>query len=191
MRPPFRRNQFGAGGGPLRRSKRFILGAYEGTYVRKGITQITTISTAAQRSGNFGSTVVNDPLAAFTPFPNHTIPSSRFNPSPRRSSTNTSRNPTPAARFTRSRTTACDQNILVVWTHIFSPRLINEARAGFSSFIQNEFQSRARKTNVVKDVSYVKSARFFDSRRNLLAHGLCHTHRTYTPPSTMAIATSA
>jgi hypothetical protein len=62
-RPPFRRNQFGAAaGGPIVRNKTFVFGAYEGTRVSKGITQLTTVPTAALRNGDFsGLAPVQDP----------------------------------------------------------------------------------------------------------------------------------
>ena len=85
-RPPFRRNQFGAAaGGPVLlpkyngRNRTFIFGAYEGTRVRKGITQLTTVPTAALRSGDFtGVGTVTDPTTG-QPFPNNVIPASRQN----------------------------------------------------------------------------------------------------------------
>jgi hypothetical protein len=81
----FHRNQFGAAaGGPVLlpkyngRNRTFIFGAYEGTRIVKGITQLTTVPTPAQRSGNFGSTVVTDPLTG-APFPGNVIPANRIN----------------------------------------------------------------------------------------------------------------
>ncbi len=44
------------------------------------------------------------------------------------------------------------QNILAAWTHVFSARLINEARTGFTRFSQNEIQGRAGKTDVAKQL---------------------------------------
>jgi len=44
------------------------------------------------------------------------------------------------------------QNILAAWTHIFSGRLINEARTGFTRFSQNEIQGRAGKTDVAAEL---------------------------------------
>jgi hypothetical protein len=78
-RPPFRRNQFGAAaGGPIVRNRTFIFGAYERTNVAKGITQLTTVPTDAQRRGEFGSVTVNDPQAG-APFPGNAIPAPRMN----------------------------------------------------------------------------------------------------------------
>jgi Carboxypeptidase regulatory-like domain len=80
-RPPFKRNQFGvAGGGPFAKNRTFIFGAYEGTRVRKGITQLTTVPTAAMRSGDFSAVgAVRDPLTGEL-FPNNRIPANRLNP---------------------------------------------------------------------------------------------------------------
>jgi hypothetical protein len=79
-RPPFRRNQYGAAaGGPILRNKTFVFGAYEGTRVSKGITQLTTVPTAALRNGDFsGLSPVQDPLTG-QPFPNNLIPANRRN----------------------------------------------------------------------------------------------------------------
>jgi hypothetical protein len=82
----FRRNQFGvSGGGPVLlpkyngRNRTFIFGAYEGTRIVKGVTQLTTVPTAAQRAGNFSGTAApNDPLTG-APFPGGIIPASRIN----------------------------------------------------------------------------------------------------------------
>ena len=86
-RPAFRRNQFGgAAGGPVvlpgydGRNRTFIFGAYEGTRIRKGITQITTVPSAALRAGDLGSLGrVTDPLSG-QPFPNNVIPEARIHP---------------------------------------------------------------------------------------------------------------
>ena len=86
-RAPFHRNQFGvAAGGPVilpkynGRNHTFIFGAYEGTRVVKGITQLSTVPSAALRAGDFNGTgVVTDPLTG-SPFPGNTIPANRLNP---------------------------------------------------------------------------------------------------------------
>ncbi|HYM09262.1 MAG TPA: hypothetical protein VEU62_00945, partial [Bryobacterales bacterium] len=85
--PEFRRNQFGvAGGGPVilpkynGRNRTFIFGAYEGTRIRKGITQLSTVPNAALRGGDFnGAGVVNDPLTG-QPFAGDRVPASRISP---------------------------------------------------------------------------------------------------------------
>ncbi len=83
--PAFRRNQFGvSAGGPVwlpklynGKNRTFIFGAYEGTRVSKGITQLSTVPSAALRSGDFsGLAPVTDPLSG-APFPNNIIPASR------------------------------------------------------------------------------------------------------------------
>ena len=62
------------------RNRTFIFGAYEGTRVVKGITQLTTVPTAAMRSGDFnGAGVVNDP-ATGAAFSGNVIPTNRQNP---------------------------------------------------------------------------------------------------------------
>ncbi|MBI3693255.1 MAG: TonB-dependent receptor [Acidobacteria bacterium] len=206
-RPPFRRNQFGiGGGGPVilpkynGRNRTFIFGAYEGTRVRKGITQLTTIPTAALRSGDFtGVGVVTDPLTG-QPFPGNRIPANRFNritttildkyvPLPNRSGVFNWISTDPQkinveqynwridhrisdkdsvfghylfedTDFGYPRLFPTDdasqkfrgQNAMVAWSHLMGPRTLNEFRVGFTRFIQNEFQGRAGKTNVVREL---------------------------------------
>jgi hypothetical protein len=81
---PFRQNQFGGTfGGPFIKNKLFFFGSYQGTRVAQGVTYVSTVPTAAERSGVF-------PLPIYDPatlsgstrslFPNNTIPSSRFDP---------------------------------------------------------------------------------------------------------------
>ena len=52
-KPVLRRNQFGlTGGGPIVRNKAFIFGSWERTLERNGITYVTTVPTAAMRTGD-------------------------------------------------------------------------------------------------------------------------------------------
>src|SRR5438093_10197240 len=75
--PPFKRNQFGGSlGGALRKDRTFVFGDYEGLRQSLGITQVSTVPSAAARRGvlSTGSVVV-DPsisrfLQAFYPLPN-------------------------------------------------------------------------------------------------------------------------
>ncbi|HEU0138347.1 MAG TPA: carboxypeptidase regulatory-like domain-containing protein [Bryobacteraceae bacterium] len=206
-RPAFRRNQFGvSGGAPLLlpkydgRNRTFLFGAYEGTRVRKGITQLTTVPSAELRSGNLSSLpTVRDPLTG-QPFPNNTIPSNRINPImaaileryvplPNRTgvfnwiSTDPQRidveqyNWRIDHRFSETdsifghyifedtdfrypKLFPTDgasqkfrgQNALISWTHLMGANSVNDFRVGFSRFIQNEFQARAGRVNVVREL---------------------------------------
>src|SRR5437867_361794 len=200
-RPQFRRNQFGAAaGGPILRNKSFIFGAYEGTRVRKGITQLTTVPTAALRNGDFAALgTVTDPLTK-QPFANNVIPVSRRNPIttailekyvplPNRTGVFNWISTDPQkinveqynwridhrfsdkdlvfghylfedTDFRYPRLFPTDdasqlfrgQNVLAAWTHLIGARSLNEFRLGFNRFIQNEFQGRAGKVNVVKEL---------------------------------------
>src|SRR5262249_13873047 len=74
--PPFRRNQFGAAvGGPVMKNHSFAFGAYEGIRQSTGVTNISTVPSAAARSGNLSTGKITvDPSAAaylaFYPLPN-------------------------------------------------------------------------------------------------------------------------
>jgi hypothetical protein len=200
-RPPFRRNQFGAAaGGPLIRNRTFIFGGYEGTRVRKGITQLSTVPTAALRGGDFsGFGTVTDPTTG-QPFPNNVIPASRQNaitttilnkwvPLPNSSGVFNWISTDPQkinveqynwrldhrlsdkdtifghylfedTDFGYPRLFPTDgatqklrgQNLMAAWSHILSPRSVNEFRIGYTRFRQNEFQARAGKENVVSEL---------------------------------------
>jgi hypothetical protein len=76
-KPPFRRNQFGgSAGGPIIKERTFIFGDYEGLRQSQGVTQVTTVPSAAARAGNLSTgQVTPDPnivryLNAFYPLPN-------------------------------------------------------------------------------------------------------------------------
>ena len=77
IKPAFSRNQFGGTlGGPLWRQKTFFFVAYEGFRQSLGLSQVTTVPTAAARAGQLSTgNVVVDPavlsfINAFYPLPN-------------------------------------------------------------------------------------------------------------------------
>ncbi len=74
-----RRQGGGTIGGPLWGGKTFFFGSYEKTNLTQGQPFTAAVPTDAQRAGNFGSTVVRDPLTGL-PFTNNVIPSARFSP---------------------------------------------------------------------------------------------------------------
>jgi hypothetical protein len=81
--PEYNRNQFGASlGGHIIKNKTFFFGDYEGTRIREGITRITTVPTAAERSGDFSQSFFPKPINPFTqqPFPGNQLPSFFINP---------------------------------------------------------------------------------------------------------------
>jgi len=88
--PRFVYNQFGATfGGPLVKDRTFFFGSYEGTYQNGGITQVSTVPTAAMIAGNFsavpGLTLYRPGTGTTvginrTPFTGNMIPSNLINP---------------------------------------------------------------------------------------------------------------
>ncbi|HUY12169.1 MAG TPA: TonB-dependent receptor [Terriglobia bacterium] len=53
LNPPFQWNQFGGSiGGPIKKDKLFFFGDFQGTRRRTGASLVTTVPTAAERSGN-------------------------------------------------------------------------------------------------------------------------------------------
>jgi hypothetical protein len=78
-----KRNQFGgSAGGPIRRNKLFVFGAYQGTRVRNVPSgQVQFVPTQAQRNGDFSSIQKQliDPNSGQS-FPNNQIPASLLSP---------------------------------------------------------------------------------------------------------------
>jgi hypothetical protein len=90
--PPFKQNQFGGTlGGPILKNKTFFFVDYQGTRIRESQTFISTVPTAAERTGDFSDLLgtdgqgnitgqIYDPLTtdpvtnARTPFPGNIIP---------------------------------------------------------------------------------------------------------------------
>jgi hypothetical protein len=82
-KPKLKQNQFGVSiGGPVVRNRLFGFGFYEGFRNTSGLTQNFVVLTDAQRNGNFGATVIRDPLTGL-PFPNNQIPAGRIDPAAR------------------------------------------------------------------------------------------------------------
>ncbi len=82
-KPQYHRNQFGGTlGGPIRKNRTFFFLDYEGTRIRDGITQVSNVPTAAERTGNFSGTglVAINPFTQ-QPFPGNQIPSAFTDPS--------------------------------------------------------------------------------------------------------------
>ncbi len=92
-RPKFRQNQFGAAiGGPIRKDKTHFFASWERTLQVTGGNTQQTLSTPAQRLGDFGGTFdaagrvipIFDPATTTnrvrTPFPGNTIPATRIDP---------------------------------------------------------------------------------------------------------------
>ena len=86
----FKQNQFGGTfGSPIIKDKLFWFGDYQGTSVRTPFTYITTVPTAAERTGDFsagGYATIYDPNTynaatnTRTAFPGNIIPSGRIDP---------------------------------------------------------------------------------------------------------------
>ncbi len=83
----FKQNQFGATiGGPIKRDKLFWFGDYQGTVIRNPLTFVSSVPTAAERTGDFSDlgTPIYDPATydpatnTRTPFPGNIIPPGRI-----------------------------------------------------------------------------------------------------------------
>jgi hypothetical protein len=78
---PLKQNQFGAAaGGPVKRDKTFIFGFYEGFRNRQGETELTTVPSLKQRTGDFSELsyqLFN--VFANAPYQNNQVPQGQFN----------------------------------------------------------------------------------------------------------------
>ncbi|MGA2147322.1 MAG: TonB-dependent receptor [Bryobacteraceae bacterium] len=89
-KPAFHQHQFGGTvGGPIIKNKLFFFGSAESLRIDMGTTNISTLPTDAEKSGNYaGRSTIFDPATTTavasgdtrTPFPNNAIPASRFDP---------------------------------------------------------------------------------------------------------------
>ncbi len=80
--PQYQRNQFGvSAGGPVVRNRTFFFADYEGRRVREGITQVTNVPSAMERTGDFSrSGLYAIDLFTQSPFPGNVIPKERLHP---------------------------------------------------------------------------------------------------------------
>lgn len=82
QKPEYNRNQFGGGtGGPIVKNRLFFFASADGLTEQQGFSQLATVPTPAERSGDFsgtGTTVV-DPFTG-KPFPGDRIPANRIDP---------------------------------------------------------------------------------------------------------------
>jgi hypothetical protein len=91
---PLKQNQFGAAaGGPIKKDKTFVFGFYEGFRNRQGETELTTVPSRKQRTGDFSELCpegfsggfCNNPahqlfnVFANAPYPNNQVPQAQFN----------------------------------------------------------------------------------------------------------------
>ena len=84
-------NQFGGTvGGPIKQNKAFVFGGYQGTRIRSGAPVLTTVPTAAFKTGDFSDVGSTNPIydpntgnpdgTGRTQFPGNIIPSTRISP---------------------------------------------------------------------------------------------------------------
>ncbi len=82
-KPPFNRNEYGgSAGGPIIKNKLFYFGSFEGLRLVQSSTTQQSLPRPAMKNGDFSAllpaTVIKDPLAGGTPFPNNIIPANRI-----------------------------------------------------------------------------------------------------------------
>ncbi len=159
LQSPFKRNQFGAdGGGPIKRDRSFLFLSYEGLVQRQSVPLATPVLSAAQRSGSYSPVVekliplipaANSPGNVFTGsavapvnihqgtanFTQLFSEANRFNAyyamqhDQRNEPPTTDGNNLPGFGDTRE---GWRQLLTLTDSHVFSPTVVNEARAGFN-----------------------------------------------------------
>src|SRR5207249_11183257 len=80
-KPPFRQNQFGGTfGGRIIRNKTFLFMDYQGWRVRQAQAYLSTVPTAAMKSGDFSALtrIIYDPKNPGVPYAGNLIPSAQF-----------------------------------------------------------------------------------------------------------------
>lgn len=161
--PPFKRNQFGGVlGGPVRRNRTFFSAGYEGLRERKALSGVATVLSPEQRARAIPSVV---PYLALYPLPN--APGNQFRYSPARSldddfaQARVDQNfsdfdtffvrytiddgrglrpkPNQAPTFALNETSR-NQYLTLQENHVFSPTLLNTARAGFNRSLTSGFE---------------------------------------------------
>ena len=194
--PQDQRNQFGGTlGGPIVKDRTFFFADYQGTRDNTGITQVTNVPTAAERTGDFSQSSLPaiDPLTG-APFANNIIPSYYLDPTgsaiaalyplPNRNVLNQNYVSSPDGRtradqfdvrvdhslapssqltfrysfgdqslfepFTGpgfplvpgygDNVPNRDQNAMIAETHVITPTLLNEFRAGFDRVSEGVYQ---------------------------------------------------
>ncbi len=81
--PEYSRHQFGGSiGGPIARNRTFFFADYEHTRLREGITRVTNVPTAAERTGDFSQSLFARPIdpGSGQPLPGGILPSFFQNP---------------------------------------------------------------------------------------------------------------
>jgi hypothetical protein len=162
---PFKRNQFGAFlGGPIRKNKTFLFGDYQGSRLRASNPFLSTVPTAAERTGDFSDRLTGN---TFTPCDDGSGPSfdtgAIFDPY----TTGWNPNTTTIGPYTCNDGTTVLLRKSVIYNgqpNVFDPSRINQVGSNIANFYPQPTDPTSLTNNYLANQNQVNDQDSFDVR---------------------------